>query len=124
MELISFLKATHSPRYLALKYPQTRQHSTQYPSESTSSAGPMHIFIEICKSFMLVVFSIFAQKPAETPLREQELLMRGEDLPITQMRRKHITVHPKVQFSLQLNGVKEIGSALEYGCAFPSPVQN
>lgn len=48
-------------------------------------------------------FSIFAQKPAETPLREWEMLMRGEDLSITQMRRKYITVHPKVQFSLRLS---------------------
>lgn len=49
---------------------------------------------------MIVDCSIFAQKPAEIPLREWELLMRGEDLPITQMRHKHITVHSKVQFSL------------------------
>jgi len=42
-------------------------------------------------------------------------------MPITQMRRKHITVHPKVQFSLQYKCVKEIGGALEYLCAFPEP---
>lgn len=38
----------------------------------------MHIFIEICKK-LYACEGFFAQKPAETPLREQELLMRGLD---------------------------------------------
>lgn len=71
-----------------------------------------------------MLVKVFSQKPAETPLREQELLMRGEDLPVTQMRRKHITVHPKVQFSLRLNCVKETGIVRsEYRAAFPSARQ-
>ncbi len=71
-----------------------------------------------------MLVKVFSQKPAKTPLREQELLMRGGDLPVTQMRRKHLTVHPKVQFSLWLNCVKETSIApSEYHAAFLSARQ-